>query len=88
MELKGAPEWKRNLEILPSGTCPRPHSKLVSPQTVEIKGTCEAPMGEFGKERWTPCCQALETQKVLYSSKDLKNDSWSGGGGGGGYDIF
>ena len=37
-------------------------------------------MGEFGKERWTPCCQALETQKVLYSSKDLKNDSWSGGG--------
>lgn len=79
MELKGAPEWKRNLEVLTSGTCPRPHSELVSPQTVEIKGICEAPMGEFGERRWTPCCQVLEydsfSHKVLYSSKDLKNDS-------------
>ena len=43
-------------------------------------------MGEFGERRWTPCCQVLEydsfSHKVLYSSKDLKNDSWSGEGGG------
>lgn len=70
MELKKTPEpeQKRNLEVLLSGTCPRPHGKLVSPQTVANKCTHKDLTREFGEGRWKTCCQTLEYDKFSSES--------------------